>query len=63
MFLFCPAFQELRERYIDHKYWNIPTFELFVELMTCHERAVIVSLSCFLYKAEYLRRNLLTETN
>lgn len=57
--LFCPTFQSLREQYIDRKFWEAPTFQLFRELMSTCENGMIKSLSCFIYKSENLRRKLL----
>ena len=61
--LFCPTFQQLRETYINKKYWDVPTFQLFIELMSSSETNTITSLSCFIYKAERLRNSLLLETH
>ena len=55
--LFCPTFQDIREKYIEQKYWKNPTYQLFIDLMSNADKRTISNLSCFLYQANELRND------
>ena len=54
----CPAYEELRERYIPYRF-RCKSMYNFIQLMSSEDSSVVCSLAAFIYKAFELRSNLL----
>lgn len=53
----CRLYNALRDKYIDHFYWNRPSMYKFVELMTSDNPRKIANLAIYTYKAFKIRNN------
>ena len=55
----CPAYSELRCKYIHKYYWKRPSMSKFTELMTTDNKPILQNLACFVQKSFALRNELL----
>jgi hypothetical protein len=53
--LCCEKYTTLRSRYLDIAFWDPPTFQKFIVLMSCTEIEVMRTLATFVYKIEQMR--------
>ena len=57
--IFCPLYADLRLKYIHKKYWEYPTTQKFITLMSSRDQETIQNLSMFIYYAMKYRENFL----
>ena len=56
--LFCPYFNELRMKYIPRIYFDPPTIESFLALLTSHSTDMINRLAVFVFHTMKLRKEI-----